>query len=591
MASELLLPTARALDANGNPYNGAKWYFYATGTSTPQNVYSDSTLLTSLGSMVTADSGGKFVPIYFDASLVYRGVLKDSTGAVTLHDIDPINAGVMSALAASGGSALIGFLQSGAGSTARTVQAKLRDTVSVKDFGAVGDGSTDDTTAIQAAVNAAAGAELYFPAGHYKITSSITINNSLSILGVRNQSVIMLATQNMDGFIIGDGTDPTRNATGATSISCIDFNPWLGVATSASGSCIKMNYVYNIRVFWCTFYGKDSGGTVRLFNGITGDRGTECRVINSSFYYLGGRGYTGVGTGVAANRNIDWRFNACDFIGLTGDCLNFGAYSEGCMINEAIAYGYAGNFMVINTTLFNFFINQPNVEVGASAGGIYVQQGSAVQVVGGWFGGGTTVLLGDINSSDIKVSGTRFDQSKIEFRGPACALVGCEVTGASSGTGILVGALATDFVASGNRIRQWANGISFSGSAARAVITGNNFRNNTSDVSGAVWTPATADPAIVKDNVTDAGYSLVAASSVTMQTTKLDVQITGATAINSITVPPYAHEVTVQAGAGGITINNGTILCKGGVNASVPAFRMIKFWSDGGTLIEIARGF
>lgn len=41
---------------------------------------------------------------------------------------------------ASGGSALVGFLQAGTGATVRTAQAKLRDTINVKDFGATGNG-------------------------------------------------------------------------------------------------------------------------------------------------------------------------------------------------------------------------------------------------------------------------------------------------------------------------------------------------------------------------------------------------------------------------------------------------------------------
>ena len=56
-------------------------------------------------------------------------------------------------VSSSAGSNSVGFLQAGTGATSRTVQAKLRETVSVKDFGAVGNGTADDTAAIQAAIN------------------------------------------------------------------------------------------------------------------------------------------------------------------------------------------------------------------------------------------------------------------------------------------------------------------------------------------------------------------------------------------------------------------------------------------------------
>jgi hypothetical protein len=73
-------------------------------------------------------------------------------------------------LAASDGSALVGFLQSGTGAVARTTQAKLRDTVSVKDFGAVGDGVANDTAAVTAA-DAISG-KVYLPAGTYDTTTA-----------------------------------------------------------------------------------------------------------------------------------------------------------------------------------------------------------------------------------------------------------------------------------------------------------------------------------------------------------------------------------------------------------------------------------
>jgi hypothetical protein len=84
-------------------------------------------------------------------------------------------------LGSSGGTAKVGFLQAGSGTTARTAQAKLRDVVSVKDFGAVGDGVTDDTTAIRNAIThvlANPESALWFEETTYLVGSALTNGQS-----------------------------------------------------------------------------------------------------------------------------------------------------------------------------------------------------------------------------------------------------------------------------------------------------------------------------------------------------------------------------------------------------------------------------
>jgi hypothetical protein len=70
-------------------------------------------------------------------------------------------------------SVLISFVQNGAGAVEQTVQSKLTEYVSVKDFGAVGDGVTDDSVAIQAAIDAAQ--NVLFGEGTWVISSTIVI--------------------------------------------------------------------------------------------------------------------------------------------------------------------------------------------------------------------------------------------------------------------------------------------------------------------------------------------------------------------------------------------------------------------------------
>jgi hypothetical protein len=86
-------------------------------------------------------------------------------------------------------------------SVGTNVGDKLAQTVSVMDFGAVGDGVTDDTTAIQAAHNAAR--EVLYPAGTYNISASIVLPSGAIVIGqgsgsggatVANSTIINMTT-------------------------------------------------------------------------------------------------------------------------------------------------------------------------------------------------------------------------------------------------------------------------------------------------------------------------------------------------------------------------------------------------------------
>ena len=121
------------------------------------------------------------------------------TFSVAPPNLSTIEVMVTSALpVGSTSSDLVSYLPAGTGAVATTVQTKLRETVSVKDFGAVGNGVTDDTAAIQAAIDVNAGG-LFFPKGTY-VVSPVSAQNYCLLVDSKtvriygNSAVISMAS-------------------------------------------------------------------------------------------------------------------------------------------------------------------------------------------------------------------------------------------------------------------------------------------------------------------------------------------------------------------------------------------------------------
>lgn len=261
------------------------------------------------------------------ARIATEAVLALTTGASligandgALGSIFTTVAGFIAKLLSSTGSAIIGFIQSGTGAVARTAQAKMRDFVSVRDFGAIGDGVTDDTGAFNAAI--ATGRNLYVPSGTYLLGDLDDLLDSQIIQGegmFQNGSsstvlkysgsgtFITFSSRNVLRYlqILGPATDLITYA-GAAGVGVHSFGGYHriehcfirgfaeGVRIDSANNCIYTGVTIDFNIRGVTF-NSTIENTTQTFVGCNirmsqkeGVKGTVVTVRNIAISFIGG---------------------------------------------------------------------------------------------------------------------------------------------------------------------------------------------------------------------------------------------------------------------------------------------------------------
>ncbi len=309
-------------------------------------------------------------------SYVYKGYLGDSTPIIT----------------------------GASGAVTRTLQQRLDDFASVKQFDAKGDNSTDDTAAIQRALDelysdtdqddTRARRTLYFPAGIYKITSALTIPPFAHLVGEGPDKTIIsnsgatnavAVTEDDDGNVYGSigtasATTPTQiHVTGLTFKNTVAYG---GISIDNASSMFFNN---------CKFQGSyTSGGadnsnskgiTVRsttalpcskiIFNqcqftkfarlvdfsfDVTNVRFTNCDFTEAFYGAIFGEAVDGSTNGLTIGpRDIQFNGNSWSTIGQQAIYVKQTSTTTGSQTRNVISYGnwyaetVANNFEGVNS--------------------------------------------------------------------------------------------------------------------------------------------------------------------------------------------------------------------------------------------------
>jgi hypothetical protein len=233
---------------------------------------------------------------------------------------------------------LITFVQAGVGAVSRTAQNKMRETISVKDFGAKGDGVTDDTAAIQAALDAMPkprGGNLFFPTGNYIVSASLIMPLAPSI----NQRVYI--------NLVGESTAPLGSMTTitytATSGALIEGRGVSGTDTNRCVLGFKDIHLYGQYVYDTSSTNTSVGINLYepvgfLMDNVLISGFKYCLYLESFWYYS----------------NIDFcRFQNCDY----GIYVNNGA-ANGTSITKSAFIRCDTNAMYLFATGENLNISQ-----------------------------------------------------------------------------------------------------------------------------------------------------------------------------------------------------------------------------------------
>ena len=255
------------------------------------------------------------------------------------------------------------------GAVNRPINEKLAEWVSVLDFGAVGDGVVDDSTAVQNAINFVSNGTLYFPKGTYLVKDLSIIGKYICLVGEGMKTSELKAAPSAT-YIVNAG-DTSDVAAAQFQIDNLSLNGNSVANVIGLNASYRHKWEISNSIISNCKYGIYEANT---YLGIK----SNCYFINNTYgLYLAG-----------ANHNSS--HNNCTFTS-----SNYGVwittFSSGDQSNINLTFNNC-DFEYNNASSYGVYVNTPNIvyfnecyfeETANAQTCIFMNKGSAI-VSGGW---------------------------------------------------------------------------------------------------------------------------------------------------------------------------------------------------------------